>query len=81
MNRLPSLHKENLHILQFFSVWVGNISIFVCMETFVRTNRKNKKQSKTPFLKGWVQKRKPVESCKDAAGLTFSENALVLLFS
>lgn len=39
------------------------------------------KKSKIPSLQRWVQKRKLVESCKDAAGLTFLEDALVLLFS
>jgi len=51
------------------------------VEGFAPTNRKKKYLSKNPFLQRWVQKRKPVESCKDAAELTFSENALVLLFS
>lgn len=34
------------HVAEFFHVWVGHASIFVCMETFGPTNRKKNRKEK-----------------------------------
>lgn len=55
--------------------------LFVWRLWVQKLEKKKKRKGKIPSLQRWAQKRKLVESYKDAASLTFSEDALVLLFS